>query len=92
LAIRLLGSGEAGSDYSSSLFGSAIQGVAVGLNRFERGRFAQDYTMKTCRPILVLLAFTVLALQPTELSAGPKTTEYSGTIEKLKVEMRLTIS
>ena len=45
--------------------------------------------MSIRRLILGLLAFTVLSLQPAELLARTKTTYYSGTIGKLKIEMQL---
>ena len=46
--------------------------------------------MPTCHRILGLLVFILLSLEPTESLAQTKTTDYSGTIGKLKIEMRLT--
>ncbi|HJZ69125.1 MAG TPA: hypothetical protein VKF81_13450 [Blastocatellia bacterium] len=45
------------------------------------------------RVLLALLALATIVLQPVELVAkSKKTTDYSGTIGKLKVQMRLTES
>jgi len=40
--------------------------------------------------LLPVISVAMIALQPAESSARPKTTDYSGTIGKLKIEMRLT--
>lgn len=46
--------------------------------------------MRIYRLILFLFALATLVLRPAELLARPKTTDYSGMIGKLKVQMQLT--